>query len=58
MNEANAKPLDYYFLPLMDFNRPAISLADRNGLAFDAYRFESFSPLFDMARRQAILEAA
>ena len=58
MNEANAKPLDYYYLPLMDFNRPAISLADRNGLAFDAYRFESFSPLFDMARRQAILEAA
>ncbi len=58
MDQLNEHPLDYYFLPLIEFNRHAISLADQNGLAFDAYRFDSFGALFDMARRQAILEAA
>ena len=58
MNAANEKPVDYYLLPLIDFRERSIRLADQNGLAFDAYRFETLDHLFDMARRRRIREAA
>ena len=42
----------------MEFGPTTISLAARNKIGYDAFRFENFSPLFEMARRQRIYEAA
>ena len=58
MNRENDAPLDYYLMPLIDFRGPTLRLAQQNGLAFDAYRFDTLAPLFDMARRSRLQEAA
>lgn len=58
MNEANKEPLDFYLLPRLDFQTPAIRLAAQNALSFDAYRFASLAPLFDMSARSSIREVA
>ena len=58
MDKENTAALDYYILPMIDFRRSSISLAERNRLAFEVYRFPDLTRLFDMARRQNIGAAA
>ena len=58
MNSENSDARDYYILPMIDFRKKSLNLADRNRLAFDAYRFDSLGRLFEMARRQKIRMAA
>lgn len=58
MDHSNEVALDYYLLPRIDFHLASVRLASFNGLALDAYRFNSLDPLFDMARRSKLQEAA
>ena len=58
MNQSNAEILDYYLLPLVDFTGPVLRLAEENGVAFDAYRFDSLDFLFDMAERRPLPRVA
>ena len=47
----NEQILDYFLLPRLDICRPHISLADRNPIEFESYRFESLDYLHSMAAR-------
>lgn len=58
MNATNDKALDYYILPSIDMTMPKLRLAAENGVLVDAYRFDSIDPLFELAARAAIAEAA
>ncbi len=58
MSAANDTPLDYYLLPAIDIENPSIRLAEHNGLALDAYRFEDLEPFFMLTERVTICEAA
>jgi DNA invertase Pin-like site-specific DNA recombinase len=58
MDRQNANPLDYYLLPRFDVCTPRIRVAEQNGIALDAYRFDSLNPLFGLAARARIQEAA
>lgn len=58
MDAANLRPLDFYLFPRIDFASARIRLAEENELALDAYRFESLEPLYGLAERSSILEAA
>ena len=58
MDRPNHEPLDYYLLPQLDMSVPRLRLAERNGISLDCYRFESLEPLFGMASRFRLLEAA
>jgi hypothetical protein len=37
---------------------PRLRLAEHNGVALDAYRFEALDPLYEMAARISLLEVA
>jgi hypothetical protein len=50
--------LDYYLLPRLDFGLPRIQLADRNGVEFESFRFDSLDYLYGMARRFRIRRSA
>jgi DNA invertase Pin-like site-specific DNA recombinase len=58
MDPPNRAALDYYLLPWLDMTLPRLRLAEHNGVSLDAYRFESLEPLFGMAARVRLLEAA
>ena len=58
MDRANEIPLDYYLLPRLDMTVPRLRLAQHNGFSLDSYRFETLEPLFDMAARSPLPEAA
>lgn len=58
MSATNDTPLDYYLLPGLDIENPSIRLAENNGLALDAYRFDDLEPFFMLTERVAISEAA
>lgn len=58
LDEENQAALDYYLLPRLDFGQPRIHLADRNGIEFECYRFDSLDYLYGMARRIRIRRAA
>jgi DNA invertase Pin-like site-specific DNA recombinase len=58
MSQQNDERLDYYLLPAMDMAVPRLRLAENNGIALDAYRFESLDYLFQMASRTRLLEVA
>lgn len=58
MDRQNSHPLDYYLLPSIDVSTPRIRMAEQNGIALDAYRFDSLVPLFGLAARAKIQEAA
>lgn len=47
----NEQILDYFLLPRLDICRPHISLADRNPIEFESYRFDSLDYLHSMAAR-------
>jgi DNA invertase Pin-like site-specific DNA recombinase len=58
MDGQNGAPLDFYLLPRLDMTLPRIRLAEHNGVSLDAYRFDTLEPLFGMAARIRLQEAA
>lgn len=58
LDDRNQAALDYYLLPRLDFGQPRIHLADRNGVEFESYRFESLDYLYGMARRIRLRRSA
>lgn len=58
MDAANQQPFDFYLFPRIDQASAAIRLAEENGLSLDAYRFDTLDPLYGLAARAAIAEAA
>jgi hypothetical protein len=58
LDQANQAPLDYYLLPRLDFVSPRISLAERNAIEFESYRFDTLDYLYKMAERIRIRGAA
>ncbi|WP_275477489.1 recombinase family protein [Aureimonas ureilytica] len=58
MDSANLAPLDYYLLPAIDLAAPKLRLAEENGFALDAYRFDTLDLLYDIAEPVQVAEAA
>lgn len=58
MDAANRKPFDVYLFPTIDRVSAAVRLAEENGLSLDAYRFDTLDPLYRLAERIPIAEAA
>jgi DNA invertase Pin-like site-specific DNA recombinase len=58
MDRQNREPLDYYLLPRLDMSGPSLQLAENNGVSLDSYRFDTLEPLFGLAARVSLLEAA
>lgn len=58
LDRPNQAPLDYYLLPHLDFGLRRINLADRNGIEFESYRFDSLDYLHGMAERNRVRRAA
>nr|WP_133775082.1 recombinase family protein [Enterovirga rhinocerotis] len=58
MDEGNVAARDYYVLPRIDMAEPLLRLAEGNGLALDAYRFDDLDFFFSLAARAGFAEAA
>ncbi|MBO9462458.1 recombinase family protein [Labrenzia sp. R5_0] len=58
MDRENRQARDYLLLPSLDMDKHVLRLAENNAIWFDAYRFDSLVPLFEMAERISISEAA
>jgi hypothetical protein len=58
MDACNRAPLDFYLLPSIDMARSKLKLAENNGLALDAYRFDTLDLLYGLAAPVTIAEAA
>jgi hypothetical protein len=58
LDASNARALDYYLLPHLDFGIERLSLSEQNGLELESYRFENLEYLYDMARRERLRWAA
>jgi len=58
MDARNSHPLDYYLFPRIDTASRQLRLAEDNELAVDAYRFETLAPLYALAARSPVAEAA
>jgi hypothetical protein len=58
MESENRQPLDYYLLPHIDITATKVRLAERNGIFFDAYRFNSLDHFFRLAGRTRLRIAA
>ena len=58
MDAANERAQDYYLLPRLDMHEAVLRLCEHNGLSLDAYRFDTLEPLYAMAARVPIQEAA
>ena len=58
MDRPNREAFDYYLLPRLDMSMPRLRLAEYNGISLDAYRFDTLEPLFGMAARARLPEAA
>lgn len=58
MDRSNREARDYYILPASDMSAPRLRLGEYNGIALDAFRFDTLDPLFDMAGRVKLLEVA
>jgi len=54
MCDDNASILDYYIIPRDEITRDRMSLADDNGLALDAFRFDSLDSLAALTQRARI----
>lgn len=54
----NRDPLDYYLLPSIDLRRDKLRLAEENGLALDAYRFDDLEEFYDFVSPVQLREAA
>jgi hypothetical protein len=51
MAAGNAKSLDYFLFPGLDLVGGRLRLAEENGLAIDAYRFDDLEELFELSAR-------
>jgi hypothetical protein len=58
MNSLNMAARDYLILPTKYMDSDVLRVADYNGIALDAYLFDSLHPLFEMSERTPLLEAA
>jgi len=58
MNAENTSAKDYLILPTFDVEVETLRLSEDNGMWIDVYRFETLRPLFAMAERLPIHEAA
>ena len=58
LDQANQAALDYYLLPRLDFGQSRISLAERNPVEFESYRFDSLEYLYGMAERARLRRVA
>ena len=58
MDQTNQAALDYYLLPRLDFGQPRISLAERNPIEFESYRFDNMDYLYGMAERTRVRRTA
>ncbi|MCA1535952.1 recombinase family protein [Bradyrhizobium sp. NBAIM03] len=56
MNHTNSGLLDYYLLPRFDMDAARLRLAEANGAALDAYRFDELDALFELAARSQLME--
>jgi DNA invertase Pin-like site-specific DNA recombinase len=54
----NVKILDYYLLPSEIVGSRAMRLSNSNGIALDAFRFDSLEALFELAARVPLEEVA
>lgn len=51
MDRENEAIQDYYILPRIELPGPQVRLGEHNGLALDAFRFESLDQLYEIAAR-------
>lgn len=58
MDAENQMPLDYYLLPRIDIAAEKLKLSEDNGLALDAYRFDSLDQFVESLAPVMITEAA
>ncbi len=58
MNQMNSAILDYDLLPRFEIEYSRASLAEDNGLALDAYRFDTLDMLFELAARSQLMEVS
>jgi len=58
MDPNNQYAHDYYLLPRLDMSSPNIRLAEHNGVALDAYRFDTLDAFFELTARVQLKEAA
>lgn len=58
MDAENRTPLDYYLLPRIDIAAEKLKLSEENGLALDAYRFDSLDQFVESLSPVTITEAA
>ena len=58
LNHANDAPMDYYLLPRLNFGLSRISLADRNAVEIESYRFDTLDYFYGMAQRTRIRRAS
>lgn len=56
MNQMNAGILDYYLLPRFEMEASIMRLAEDNGAALDAYRFDGLDALFELAAPSQLME--
>jgi DNA invertase Pin-like site-specific DNA recombinase len=54
MDPANARPADYYLLPLMDIDAHRLLLCEANGAHLDTYQFDTLDQFDALARRRPI----
>ena len=57
MHETSDRSISISF-PRIDRASADVRLAEENGLSLDAYRFETLDPLYELAKRIRIPEAA
>ncbi|OPY93581.1 serine recombinase [Bradyrhizobium sacchari] len=58
MNQMNSAVLDYYLLPRFEMEAEQVALAEYNGMALDAYRFDTLDMLFELAARSQLMEVS
>jgi DNA invertase Pin-like site-specific DNA recombinase len=58
LDRSNQTLLDYYLLPSIDFGSTRISLAERNPIELESYRFDSLEFFYGMAARTRLRTAA
>ncbi|WP_338824906.1 recombinase family protein [Bradyrhizobium septentrionale] len=58
MNQMNSAILDYFLLPRFEMATDRVALAENNGVALDAYRFDTLDMLFELAARSQLMEVS
>ena len=58
MDAENARPADYYLLPVMDLVAPRVILCECNGAHLDTYQFDTLDHFAALAARRALEDAA